>query len=304
MLPRTLFFMDISIITVTYNNEKHIAAQMRSVVSAIKQITWEQIIVDNNSKDLTVDVIKETIQEKNWPITIVKNNENLGFVAANNLAAAHAQGRFILFLNPDMEITHGTLDELVAYMDAHADVGIAGAQLTDAAGLPNNAAFPRRFPKTKDMAALLLKLPHLFSRILDNYLMAGFEPEKEQDVDSVRGSFLLLRRHFLDVHGWAFDPRYKEWFEDVDLCREVKKKGWRVVHTPFLRCIDLVGQSFGTRPHVKNQARFTKSMLVYVKKWEPWYAWFLLIVLRPVGIALAWTADVFRIGAKKNSVKN
>ena len=138
---------------------------------------------------------------------------------------------------------------------------------------------------------MVLKIHHVLPGVLKKYLYVGFNPEIEQEVDSVRGAFMLMRRSVYEQLGFAFDPRYFIWFEDVDLCREVKRLGKKVVYTPVVSCIDFVGQSFKKRTTLWKQIQFTKSMVTYFKKWEPWYIWIWIAIARPVGIMLAWVHD-------------
>ena len=118
--------------------------------------------------------------------------------------------------------------------------------------------------------------------------MKDFNPNLEQEVDSVRGSFMLVRRELIEKLGWGFDPRYFFWFEDVDLCREAKRLGFKVVYTPIISCVDYFGQSFKQRTSIWKQKVFSRSMLTYFQKWEPWYKWIWIAVFRPVGIFLTW----------------
>ena len=87
--------MDLSVITVTWNSEKRIAGQILSVAFGFRNITCEQIVVDNRSKDNTVEIIKKTSPN----IKLIEAGMNLGFAKANNLVVKQAQGEFILFLN-------------------------------------------------------------------------------------------------------------------------------------------------------------------------------------------------------------
>jgi len=103
----------------------------------------------------------------------------------------------------------------------------------------------------------------------------------------------LIKKEILDTLGWAFDPRYFIWFEDVDTCREVQKLGYTVMYTPIIECVDYVGQTFKRLRALQKQKWFTASMVKYFRKWEPWYKWVPIALLRPVGIALAWVHDVF-----------
>jgi GT2 family glycosyltransferase len=258
--------MDLSVITVTWNARENIVDQIKSVFLGAKNISLEEIIVDNGSTDDTIAIVK-THCNVSLPIRVIANNKNLGFGAANNLGAKIATGDFLLFLNPDMRVSPGSLDIIVNWLKQHPQVGLASCKLIDAQGNFNTNAGPRRFPRLWEMILLILKIPHFFPRVLDNYLMKNFNPEIEQEVDSVRGSFMLMRREVYEKLGWAFDPRYFIWFEDVDTCREVWKLGYKVVYTPIISCVDHVGQSFKKRNTFWKQKNFILSMLKYFKKW-------------------------------------
>ncbi|MCX6782106.1 MAG: glycosyltransferase family 2 protein [Candidatus Magasanikbacteria bacterium] len=275
--------MDLSIITVTHNDKDQMAGQLESVESAARDISVEQWVVDNGSEDGTAELVS-----KNFPeVNIIKNSDNTGFGRANNQAAKKSAGDFFLFLNPDMRLEERGLDKIVAWMRAHPEVGIASCKLIYENGKFNENAKPRRFPRLSDQIAILLKLPHIFPNILGGYLYKDFDENKEQEVDTVRGSFMLMRRSLYEKLGWAFDPRYFIWFEDVDTCRECRKLGMKVVYTPIISCVDYVGQSFKKMPVIWKQKNFTKSMLQYFQKWEPWYKWIWVAALRPVAIAFS-----------------
>lgn len=284
--------MDLSIITVTWNSKDLIGTQIKSVFSSCNNISYEYFLVDNASTDGTADAV-----QSNFPaVTVIANLKNEGFGHANNQGAQLAEGDFLLFLNPDMRVAPGSLDVMVAYMRMHADVGIASCKLVDEKGRISEDAKPRRFPTVWNQAAIVLKVPHLFPCALDSYRMKDFNPDKEQDVDSVRGSFMLVRRALYEKLGWAFDPRYFIWFEDVDLCREAKRHGYCVTYTPIATCVDYVGQSFKKRDSVWKQTEFTKSMVQYFQKWAPRWQYALIRLLRPVGIFMA------RVGEKLHRV--
>ncbi len=283
--------MDLSVITVAWNSQENIVDQIKSVFLGIKNISAEEIIVDNGSTDETVAVVETHC---NASLRVIKNNQNLGFGAANNIGAQSARGGFLLFLNPDMRVSPGSLDVMVEWLNQHPDVGIASCKLVDQDGKFKAEASPRHFPKVWEMLALIFKIPHLRPQILDNYLMKDFNPDLEQEVPSVRGSFMLMRREVYQKLGWAFDPRYYIWFEDVDICREVWKLDYKVVYTPIISCVDYVGQSFKKRDTYWKQQNFTRSMLIYFQKWEPAWQYWLLWLIRPVGLALAWVNDKLR----------
>lgn len=279
--------MDLSVITVTWNSKDLIGTQIESVKAGCKNISYEEIIIDNASSDKTSVFIQE-----NFPfVTVIANSENKGFSAANNQGVAIAKGEYLLFLNPDMRVEPESLDSIVAWLKQHPDVGIVSPKLVDEHGHLNEDATPRRLPRLWEQVALLLKIPHVFPHIMDGYMMKGFDADKEQEVDSVRGSFMLVRRDFLNKLKTAWDERYYIWYEDVDICREAKRLGYKVMHTPIITCVDYIGQSFKKRDTLWKQKQITRSMLTYYKKWEPWYKWIWIAMLRPVVIAAAWVND-------------
>lgn len=277
----------LSVITVTWNNAENIAEQLISVVEGCQNLELEQIVVDNGSKDTTVALIKEKFPN----VKLINNSQNLGFAAANNQGTAIASGDFLLFLNPDMRVQKGSLDILVDHLKKNSQIGILSCKLVDKSGKFNTEAGPRRFPTVWNQTAILLKIPHFFPSVLKKYLFADFDPGKEQEVDSVRGAFVLTRKEIIKKLGWAFDPRYFIWFEDVDLCREVWRLGFKVVYTPLTDCVDYVGQSFKKRTTFWKQKNFTKSMIIYFKKWESPWQWIFLSVLRQPVLALAWLTE-------------
>ena len=255
--------MELSVITVTLNSDRHIADQLRSVQTAGRGFEIEQIVVDNNSSDETVSLI-----ERDFPqVKLIKNSANLGFGVANNQGAKIASGRFFLLLNPDMKMSANGLRELLDYFKQQPKIGLLGCRLTDEKGKLNLSATPRRLPRLWEVKAIFWKLPHLFPNILNRYLYRDLDFNKPQQVDTVRGAFMLLRREIYERLGRIFDPRYFIWFEDVDLCREIKKLGYEVWYSPLLSCQDFVGQTFRGQNFWWKQWQFFKSAWLYFSKW-------------------------------------
>lgn len=285
--------MDLSIFTITFNSKDLIGQQINSVLKAAEGLEFEHFIIDNGSNDGTVEFIK-----KEFPhIRLVESKKNLGFAGAHNVAFPLADGKYFLCLNPDMSLQPGSLKKLVDWLQVHQDVGLTSALLLDEKGNINQEATPRRFPTVLNQLAILLKIYKFFPGLLDNYLYKGVDWKTEQEVDTVRGSFMLLKREICDKLGWIFDPRYFLWFDDVDLCREVKKMGLKIVNNPMIGAVDLVGQTFKKQPNLWKQKQFTRSMLQYFQKWSPWYKWIWIWLFRPTAILLV---AIFHLKGKKD----
>ena len=273
--------MDLSVVTVAWNCEKFIAKQIESVKNACKDLEYEHIIIDNNSSDNTAGIINDQ------DIKLVPNKSNRGFSYANNQGVKISTGKYILFLNPDMELTEKTnLSTMFKYMDENDNVGIISSKLVDKKGEINKNEGPRRFPKVWEQLLLMLKVPHLLPKVLNKYHYKDLDLEKIQEVDTVRGSFMLVRSGVIKRLGNAFDERFFLWFEDVDFCKEVKKLGFKIVYNPSFSCVDLIGESFGQIDLIKKQRQFLDSMLIYFKKWQPSYKWIWLAIAKPIAMII------------------
>ncbi len=286
--------LDLSIITVTYCSEKQIETLIRSVQKGCSKISYEHILVDNGSSDNTLALI----QSFGDAVICLDNKENLGFSKANQLGYQKSKGCYLLFLNPDMEVEEKSLDKLFEWMDSRSEIGIAGCRLVDHEGKFNQEAAPRRFPRLYEQFIILLKLQKLFPKSLDRYFYQDLDFSKEQVVDSVRGSFMLMRRELTNLLGWPFDPRYFIWFEDVDICREAKKHGFGVVYTPIVQCKDAIGQSFKQRNRKWRFRQYSESLLIYLKKWEPFYIWcWVPLFYAPIAAAIGsgWYGKIKKI---------
>jgi GT2 family glycosyltransferase len=275
--------IDVSVITVTHQSEKFIADQILSVAIGVLHINFEQIIVDNASTDGTVELIENGYLNY---VRLIKNSKNLGFAAANNQAFLHAKGRYILFLNPDMQLELGALEKLVPWMDVHRDVGIVGCKLLDREGFPHETLQPRRFPPCIVNLAFFLNVQRFFPALKSLFQYIPFDHEKEQEVDSVRGAMMLVRGEVLAKLERTFDPRYFLLFEDLDLCREARGLGYRVFYTPIVSSVDLFHRSFLHHSRLWKHWQMSKALWVYASKWYSLTERTLLLFAIPLGFLL------------------
>ena len=255
---------DLSVITVTHQSALFIEDQVFSVISGALTSTIEQIIVDNASTDGTPELLDWLVGVK-----VIKNRENTGFSAANNQAVKFAKGRYFLFLNPDMRVEEGSLDVLVEWMDKHPNVGICSCALVDAKGEKMRNPWP--FPRWGREVMSLLRL---------NQLLGEFQLK---EVEVVKGAFLMMRREIVEELGFAFDPRYFLLYEDIDLCREVRRRGYQIAYLDHVKCADFNSRSFSVKPVKWRYQCYSQAMLTYFRKWTPWYQWMVIAMLIPVG---------------------
>jgi len=211
-------------------------------------------------------------------VILIANDDNGGFAAANDQALERAKGKFILLLNPDMLVKADTLENILTWARNNPQATVTGCKLIDEKGEVVRQV--RRFPEFFDQLAVVLKLPHIFPKIINRYLCSKFDYQIASKVDSIRGAFFLINREgFSKISGRPYprlDERYFIWFEEVDFCREVYRLGGEVWYTPAAECVDYVGQSFAQVKRGQAQKYFSDSMLKYFDKWGKKWEYYVL----------------------------
>lgn len=273
--------MDLSIIIVSWNVREKLKENLKAIFNSEGSLSLEVFVVDNNSADGSVEMVKNEFPD----VKLMINKENLGFAKANNQAIKLSRGEFVLLLNPDMRVFSDTLVNMVAWMRENSKVSVAGCHLVDESG--NTIKHVRKFPRLSDQFAIALKLPHLFSGVLNDYLRVDFDYSQPARVDSVRGGFFMLRRETIKKIG-LLDEQFFIWFEEVDYCRRVKVGNGQVWYTPAAKCIDYVGQSFMQLKRGVTQKYFRDSMLKYFKKWHPSWQYSILYFVWFFGMFISW----------------
>src|SRR6185436_4634418 len=136
---RSVAAPDLSVIVVTHDGAERALATLASARDATGDIVAEWHVVDSGSTDGTPAAI-----EQRFPEIALTRLQNVGFAAGNNVALREARGRYVLFLNPDIEIVAGTFADLVAALDARPQVGAASVVQTWPDGTLQRTI--RRFP--------------------------------------------------------------------------------------------------------------------------------------------------------------
>ncbi|MDD4900602.1 MAG: glycosyltransferase family 2 protein [Patescibacteria group bacterium] len=282
--------MDLSIIIVSWNVKDRLKENLRALFDS-KHVSFEVIVVDNNSADRTAEMVK-----KEYPnIKLIANAANLGFARANNQGIKLAQGKYVLLLNPDMRVFDDTLSNMISWMNCHEQAAVAGCKLIGEDGVIIRHV--RRFPKFLDQLAIILKLPHFLPKVTNHYLINDFDYKKSAKVDSIRGGFFLIRAQTIKQIG-LLDEQYFLWFEEVDYCQRVSRAGLEVWYSSAAECIDLVGQSFRQVNLSLKQKYFRDSMLKYFKKWHAPIEYWLLKSAWPLGRLLAWAGEKLKLKSR------
>lgn len=233
--------VELSIIIVSWNVATFLEACLRSIEQNASEVNGEEVIVvDNASTDNSVEMVQRLFPA----VQLVCNQANNGFAFANNQAFQQARGRYLMLLNPDTVVRPGAFRNLINYLEQNTHVGLAGAQLI----LENGEIqlySARRLP-TLVSELLLVALPGgrlpMFGKFLEQKLAFPYDYDRTQEVESVSGAALMIRRIALIQIGFL-DHQFFHCGEDVEWCHRARRSGWQVAYVHDARITHFSGQS-------------------------------------------------------------
>ncbi len=252
---------ELSVVMVNWNGEEYLEECLDSVFEHTQGISVEVILVDNASKDASVDLVKAKYPQ----VTVLENATNVGFAKANNQAFPCCRGNHILLMNPDTRVLGDALSQMVVFMSTHPEAGIAGCKVLNP-DLSLQPACRRAIPRPSTALYRFLGLSRLFpsSKRFGRYNLTYIEHDEEMEVDAVSGSFLMLRREILQDVG-PLDERFFLYGEELDWCLRAKQHGWKVMYNPRAEIIHYKGGS-SKRNKLRSFYEFHRAMLLFHKK--------------------------------------
>jgi GT2 family glycosyltransferase len=215
-----------SIIIVTHNSDACIESCLRSVLG---RQDWKVIVVDNASTDASLSRARQVSPD----VIALANSDNQGFAAAVNQAASISEGSTLLLLNPDAVASPGALDHLHYALEAD-NVGAVAGTLVDAHGTVEKGFTIRRFPRLIDGIAEVLLVNRIWPRNRWNrvYRCLDLNYSHTQVVEQPAGACLAIKRSVFEELGGFDKDFYPVWFEDVDFCRRLRSRGWKILFCP------------------------------------------------------------------------
>lgn len=244
-------FVEYSIVIPAFNKADLTRTCLRSLDATLgDKSRGEVIVIDNASSDRT----PQMLQEFPW-VTVVRNDRNTGFGAANNQGARMARGEFLIMLNNDIEAKAGWLDAMLETARSSTGIGAVGAKLLYANGTIQHAGvvvYPERFHKAAFTPV------HAFT----GYAQNAKEVMRRRDFQMLTAACLLTPRAvFLELGG--LDEQFWNGYEDVDYCLRLRSQGLRLVYEPSAVLTHFESQS--------GPQRFRKvawNMALLAKRWN------------------------------------
>jgi GT2 family glycosyltransferase/glycosyltransferase involved in cell wall biosynthesis len=247
----------VHIIIPVYNKVEFTIKCVKSILANTKYVSYEIIIVDNASTDNTEILFKNFIHPN---IKYIRSPINLGFVGGCNLGAMYASGDYLVFLNNDTEVRKGWLKALLDTFENNDDCGAVGCKLVYPDG------------KLQEAGGII------FSDGSGWNYGRGMDPNDPKfnfvrEVDYCSGAALMVRKDLWDQIG-GFDDRFAPaYYEDTDLCFEIRRRGYKVYYQPKSVVVHHEGVTAGTditssfkRYQLINREKFCEKWKEELKK--------------------------------------
>lgn len=219
----------VSIIIPVYNNYLYTYNCLKSLNNKVNDsINFEIIVVDDASVDETSKML-EVISG----ISVIINQENLGFIRSCNIGASEAKGQFLCFLNNDTRILDGWLENLLSAIEEDETVGAVGSKLIYPDG------------RLQEAGGIIWQDASGWNYGRFN---SPDEPEYNyvREVDYCSGASLLVRKELFQSLGGFSETFVPAYYEDTDVCFSIRKLGYKVLYQPKSEIIHYEGVTSGT----------------------------------------------------------
>ncbi|RKY12097.1 MAG: hypothetical protein DRP65_02245 [Planctomycetota bacterium] len=217
---------------------------------------WHTIVLDNKSTDGSAEMV-----DKKYPwVEQIRNHKNDDYGRGHNIVYSKTDSLYFIVLNPDIIIDPGSLQSLVDKFEKFPRAAVIGPCLLNPDGSLQYSA--RHDYDWRTVIARRLPFPGR-QRIIDHHLMKDYPYESIHKVDWVMGAVLAVRRQAFPEQD-LFDPVYRKYFEDVDLCYFARQAGWDVLYCPDIKIIH-------DHQRVSAQKWFNKVTMIHISSWLKFY---------------------------------
>lgn len=260
--------MDVSICILNRDQRTLLKECLTSCVAELElsKLQGEIVVVDNGSRDGSPEMVAEAFPK----IHLFRNREDVGFSAGNNQAIRVSSGRYVLILNNDTLLLPGCLRTMVAFMDEHPQVAVAGPKLLNPDGSVQHHYHRRRLPTLAEALFPLFWLSGVQPgrRILERSWHIDESLNEPTPIERIAGCAMMLRSRALQSAG-LFDESFDYFFEDVELCHRLLKSGWSIYYLPQPKIIHYGGATFTFVGSAKHAMHFAGQLRYFRKHKGP-----------------------------------
>jgi len=280
--------IELSICIVSYNVSAYLNNCIQSIKENVRDVRYEIIIVDNDSKDDSVNIIKREYPE----INLIENIKNTGYAPAMNIAIKNAVGKYILILSPDTIIKGNAIKRMLNYMKNNTNVGIIGPKTYNGDGeivTSCHSENPWVFPVgefwglanlargNKYFKAIISKIFKVKTGVTNDYTVT-------QEVNVLDGGCLLSSKKVLSEIGFI-DEAISIGPDDYDTCKRVKLKGYKVVFLSEAEIIHFVCTSKNKFKSFVVKVHYP-AFFYFFRKWNNIFSSFLFLIFYSTNLML------------------
>jgi GT2 family glycosyltransferase len=264
-MPRLL------VVSLNYRTAAMTLRSVRAALTAMDGLDAELVIVDNDSRDGSLETIRDTLGTADWargrPVRVLASKHNGGFGAGNNagIRARLSDGSapdYVYILNSDAFPAPDAIHRLMSHLDAHPEAGFAGSYIHGEDGVPHVTAF--RFPGLWSELEGAARLGPV-SRLLARHRVWIDVPETTRRVDWLAGASLMMRQGVLDEIG-LFDETFFLYFEETDLCLRAARAGHETHYVRESRVAHIGSVSTGMKARARVPSFWLDSRWHYFTK--------------------------------------
>ncbi|TNE34532.1 MAG: glycosyltransferase family 2 protein [Alphaproteobacteria bacterium] len=257
----------VSIIVVSYNTREMTLKCLETVFAETRHTPFELIVLDNASTDGSAKALCDSYANR---ARIICSEENVGFAAANNIAAREATGEYLLLLNPDTEVLDGAIDNLLSFCGENPNARIWGGRTLFADRSLNPTSCWSKMT-CWSLASQAFGLSSIFrnSSLFNPEGMGSWDRQGIRKVDIVTGCFFLISRDFWNELG-GFDKEFFMYAEEADLCLRAAKQG----AVPMVSSNATIIHHGGASETIRSDklVRLLKAKMTLIRKHFPSYA--------------------------------
>lgn len=255
--------MDVSIIMINYNTYELTKNALESIFRYTNDISYEVILIDNNSPDGSGEKLKSEYAEK---IKFIQNSENLGTSKAFNKGLKDSTGKYVLWINTDILLFDNFIKKLFDYMEENPDCGICGGNLLDAEGKPSHSN-RREMMSLKTLKNDMIITKKVFKKIFKKRFSDGYNyTNKAMEVGIILGADMFVRKSIFDEIG-GLDEDIFMYCEETEFAYRVKTQTkYKIVSVPWAKMIHLEGKSFDGKFNARRHRFGTIGTTIFIRK--------------------------------------
>ena len=269
--------MDLSVVIINYQTFELTRDTINSILKYSYPFSYEIIVVDNASRDDSLDKLKDYFKDL---VKFISSKQNNGFAAGNNQGLKLASGKYVLLLNSDTLVWQNTLEDIYNYMEDNPNVGACGCRILLANGNLDRAC-KRSFPNIKNSFYRLFHIPTNSSK---NDYNLDLPDNEIYEIECLTGAFMFIRQKCLDSVG-LLDETFFMYGEDIDLCYRIKQDNWKIVYYGKAIITHFKGAS-SKKQKFKLIYEFYRAMYIYYKKHLSNTTSFIISLIVYLGIAI------------------